>query len=64
MSDRPYRKAMSLAEALKEMKVNSGTQFDPVIVKAFIEALDEGDEARVGDVVKEVETQIESPLQP
>ena len=64
MSDRPYRKAMSLAEALKEMKINSGTQFDPVIVKAFIEALDEGDEARVGDVVKEVETQIESPLQP
>ena len=64
MSDRPYRKAMSLAEALKEMKVNSGTQFDPVIVKAFIEALDEGDSAKDIAVVEEVETKIESPLQP
>jgi len=64
MSDRPYRKALSLAEALKEMKVNSGTQFDPVIVKAFIEALDEGDSAKDIAVVEEVETKIESPLQP
>ena len=61
MSERPYRKALSFAEALKEMKANSGTQFDPEIVEAFVEALEEGDEARVGDVVKEVETEIEAP---
>jgi HD-GYP domain-containing protein (c-di-GMP phosphodiesterase class II) len=63
MSDRPYRKALSLAEALKEMKVNSGTQFDPEIVEAFIQALEEGDDARVGKAVKEVKTEIEAPPQ-
>jgi HD-GYP domain-containing protein (c-di-GMP phosphodiesterase class II) len=63
MSDRPYRKALSLAEALKEMKVNSGTQFDPEIVEAFIDALGESDKTRVGDVVKKVETEIEAPGQ-
>jgi HD-GYP domain-containing protein (c-di-GMP phosphodiesterase class II) len=63
LSDRPYRKALSLAEALKEIKVNSGTQFDPEIVKAFIETLEEGEEAEVLDVVKKVETEIEAPPQ-
>lgn len=36
-TDRPYRKGMSLKEALEELKRNSGTQFDPSIVDAFIE---------------------------
>jgi HD-GYP domain-containing protein (c-di-GMP phosphodiesterase class II) len=35
-SNRPYRKAMSKKNAIKEIKRNSGTQFDPVIVKAFL----------------------------
>ncbi|MGH2331166.1 HD-GYP domain-containing protein [Thermoanaerobacter mathranii] len=35
-NDRPYRKAMSPAEALEEIKRNSGTQFDPEIVDVFI----------------------------
>lgn len=43
MSDRPYRKALPLAEALKELEVNSGTQFDPRVVEAFLEALTEGE---------------------
>ena len=36
-SDRPYRTAMSTAEAIKEIQINTGTQFDPTIVKAFLE---------------------------
>ncbi len=36
MSDRPYRKAFSLEEALSELNKNSGTQFDPKIVDTFI----------------------------
>lgn len=34
-SDRPYRKAVSLAETVLEINKNSGTQFDPDIVKIF-----------------------------
>ncbi len=35
-SDRPYRKAKSTDEAICELKRCSGSQFDPVITKAFI----------------------------
>ncbi|MCH7578698.1 MAG: HD domain-containing protein [Chloroflexi bacterium] len=33
--DRPYRKAMPIAEALAEIERNSGSQFDPEVVVAF-----------------------------
>ena len=36
-SDRPYRKAWSDEEALKEIKRGNGTHFDPVVVHAFME---------------------------
>ena len=35
-SDRPYRLAMSKEEALDEIKRCTGTQFDPVVVTAFL----------------------------
>lgn len=38
-SDRPYRKALSPRIAVEELVKHSGTQFDPVIVNAFIEVL-------------------------
>ena len=41
MSDRPYRKALDLQDAIKEIEDNVGTQFDAVVVTAFIAALDE-----------------------
>lgn len=34
--DRPYRKALSVDEALEELKRFSGTQFDPQVVQAMI----------------------------
>ncbi|MHB1661531.1 MAG: HD domain-containing phosphohydrolase [bacterium] len=37
-TDRPYRKGLSYEAAFSELKKCSGTQFDPVIVDAFIEA--------------------------
>jgi putative two-component system response regulator len=35
-SDRPYRSAMSIADALDEIKRCAGTQFDPAVVDAFL----------------------------
>ncbi|MGF7186087.1 HD-GYP domain-containing protein (c-di-GMP phosphodiesterase class II) [Desulfitispora alkaliphila] len=39
-SDRPYRKALSEEVALKEIEKNSGTQFDPKLVEAWLELQD------------------------
>ena len=36
---RPYRAAMSQADAVKELRANAGTQFNPVVVEAFIATL-------------------------
>ncbi|MFT7538616.1 MAG: HD-GYP domain-containing protein (c-di-GMP phosphodiesterase class II) [Lysobacterales bacterium] len=35
--ERPYRQRLSVKEALNEIKASSGSQFDPVVVQAFIE---------------------------
>jgi diguanylate cyclase (GGDEF)-like protein len=37
--DRPYRKALSKEEAIAQLKINSGTQFDPEIVTVFINSV-------------------------
>jgi len=36
ISDRPYRKALSVEQAIDEIKQCAGSQFDPEIVKAFL----------------------------
>lgn len=33
---RPYRTAMNIDEAVEEIKKNSGTQFDPMVVDKFL----------------------------
>jgi len=38
-SDRPYRKGMSVEEAIMEINRCSGTQFDPNIVEVFVEKI-------------------------
>ena len=38
-SNRPYRKALPVESAVKELRRFAGTQFDPAVVEAFIEVL-------------------------
>lgn len=38
-TDRPYRKAMSIEEAIQEIIINSGTQFNPEIVEKSVNIL-------------------------
>jgi HD-GYP domain-containing protein (c-di-GMP phosphodiesterase class II) len=40
-SDRPYRKAMLHEDAVKELKLSSGSQFDPKVVETFLSIIDE-----------------------
>ncbi len=39
---RPYKQALSVEYAVNELEKNSGTQFDPVLVKKFVELIHEG----------------------
>ncbi len=36
-SDRPYRKALTTGDAISELRKNSGTQFDPLVVSVFVD---------------------------
>jgi HD-GYP domain-containing protein (c-di-GMP phosphodiesterase class II) len=39
VTGRPYRKAMSVEEAAKEIASHAGTQFDPHVVEAFLKVI-------------------------
>jgi HD-GYP domain-containing protein (c-di-GMP phosphodiesterase class II) len=41
-SDRPYRKAMSPFEVREILVKGSGTEFDPMVVDAFLESFQKG----------------------
>jgi HD-GYP domain-containing protein (c-di-GMP phosphodiesterase class II) len=40
VTDRPYRAAMTGAEAHAELRSNAGTQFDPTVAEALLEVLE------------------------
>jgi len=42
ITNRPYRKKKTVEEALQELKRCSGTQFDPIVVSAFLLAFEKG----------------------
>jgi diguanylate cyclase (GGDEF)-like protein len=42
-SQRPYRPAMSRAQALEEIRRNAGTQFDPELAQAFLKMAEQPD---------------------
>ena len=41
-SDRPYRQRKMAEIAIRELQANSGTQFDPLVVSAFLLAFEKG----------------------
>ena len=41
ISERPYRGAMSITQAIAELKKGSGSQFDPEIVNTLLQELEE-----------------------
>jgi HD-GYP domain-containing protein (c-di-GMP phosphodiesterase class II) len=43
-SDRPYRRGLSLENILRELEDNAGTQFDPVVVHAFLQLVGSNEE--------------------
>ncbi|MGB2630554.1 MAG: HD domain-containing phosphohydrolase [Candidatus Omnitrophota bacterium] len=47
ITEKPYRKALSISSAVKEVGKNSGTQFDPKIVEEFCEAVARKDVKRL-----------------
>lgn len=47
-TDRVYRKALSKENAIEELAGNAGTQFDPIVVGALIEVIQEGEPVVVG----------------
>ncbi len=42
ITDRPYRKALTIEEAVNELKNNQGSQFDPQLTDYFLELISEG----------------------
>ena len=46
-SDRVYRKAMSREDALLELAINAGSQFDPAVVTAIAHVVEQGEPARL-----------------
>jgi len=55
VSDLPWREGMPLDEALDEMKKSSGTQFDPMVVEAFLSVI----EARQVELPEELAEHLE-----
>lgn len=43
-NDRPYRKAMSEDEALEDIRINAGTQFDPRLAASFLLMLEDNNQ--------------------
>ena len=41
-TDRPYRAAMPIDEGIAELREHAGTQFDPSVVEALVEVIEEG----------------------
>jgi diguanylate cyclase (GGDEF)-like protein len=60
--NRPYRQAVSDVEARRELRAAAGSQFDPAVVEAFLEALDQDVPVAERDAVGEASTHVRTLL--
>ena len=63
-SDRPYRMALSFQGIMKELKDHAGTQFDPLVVEAFLEVLQSKGEALIMNSARKFAVPAFSPVNP
>ena len=57
-SDRPYRRAMPVDQALQELEHNAGSQFDPAVVAALIAVMERGTIAAQPGTLPDVRPQL------
>ncbi len=55
-SDRPYRRALPIEQALQEIRDGAGTQFDPAVVRAFLELVEHDERFMVGHAATRLPT--------
>ncbi len=58
VNDRCYRKALSTEHAMKEIRDNAGTQFDPHMAEAFLQLLSESPELALGKKTSATEVRV------
>ncbi len=63
VSDRPYRAALSHADAVVELERNAGTQFDPAVVRTLLDALSDGEPELVRSVADAEERERRAELE-
>ncbi|MBI3942428.1 MAG: diguanylate cyclase [Chloroflexi bacterium] len=57
-SDRPYQRAMSLGEIVEEVRVNSGTQFDPNVAEIFFQLAERVGEDLISNSARQVDQKL------
>jgi diguanylate cyclase (GGDEF)-like protein len=61
-TDRPYRQAMTVEAACRELRSAAGTQFDPQVVDAFLVALQNADSDEERDAVHDAAAHVRTLL--
>ncbi|MFY9588887.1 MAG: HD-GYP domain-containing protein [Actinomycetota bacterium] len=46
-SDRPYRRSLTFEQALEQISKSGGTQFDPEVVRCFVELCEDSESGRI-----------------
>jgi diguanylate cyclase (GGDEF)-like protein len=62
ISERPYRPALSHAEACGELRASAGTQFDPSVVEAFMAEVQAADDEQLRDPVRDAAEHVRALL--